>query len=60
MLVIDPNHRISTNDALSHPYVQNVLPIIDAPVLQAYDSNVEAVERKPHEWKSLLTLLNFP
>jgi len=56
MLVIDPNHRISVNDALKHPYVHLWYDPneVDAPAPQVYDNSVEVTEHSVEEWKRLI------
>jgi mitogen-activated protein kinase 8/9/10 (c-Jun N-terminal kinase) len=53
MLVIDPNHRISVEDALRHPYVSPwyVRAEVDAPAPKNYDGAVELNEHTADEWK---------
>lgn len=53
MLIIDPEKRISVDDALRHPYVNSWWEEseVNAPPPQAYDPNIELVTRSVAEWK---------
>ena len=61
MLVIDPNHRISVNDALNHPYVHLWYDPneVEAPAPQVYDNRVEVTEHSVEEWKSMFLIFYF-
>uniref|UniRef100_A0A0N5AF09 Stress-activated protein kinase JNK n=1 Tax=Syphacia muris TaxID=451379 RepID=A0A0N5AF09_9BILA len=56
MLVIDPNLRISVDDALQHPYVHVWFDESEvyAPPPEQYDHSIDAVEHTVDEWKGTL------
>ncbi|XP_040360070.1 stress-activated protein kinase JNK isoform X2 [Ixodes scapularis] len=56
MLVIDPERRISVDDALAHPYI-NVWfdeTEVNAPAPAAYDHSVDEREHTVEQWKELI------
>ncbi|XP_041364623.1 stress-activated protein kinase JNK-like isoform X2 [Gigantopelta aegis] len=56
MLVVDPERRISVDDALMHGYI-NVWydeGEVNAPAPQAYDHSVDEKEHSVEEWKGLI------
>ncbi|VDP16443.1 unnamed protein product [Soboliphyme baturini] len=56
MLVIDPEHRISVDEALQHPYV-NVWfdeAEVNAPPPSRYDHGIDEQEHTVEEWKELI------
>ncbi|ESO85803.1 hypothetical protein LOTGIDRAFT_130390 [Lottia gigantea] len=56
MLVIDPERRISVDDALNHPYI-NVWfdnEEVNAPAPGPYDHSVDEKEHSVEEWKRLI------
>ncbi|KAK6187963.1 hypothetical protein SNE40_005878 [Patella caerulea] len=56
MLVIDPERRISVDDALNHPYI-NVWfdhDEVNAPAPGPYDHSVDETEHSVEEWKRLI------
>lgn len=56
MLVIDPDYRISIDEALKHRYFDLWYDPseADGPAPQAYNNNVENIEHSSNEWKCLL------
>lgn len=56
MLVVDPNYRISVEEALQHPYVNLWYDTseVDAPPSGRYDSAVESGEHTVEDWKGNL------
>ncbi|XP_051869206.1 mitogen-activated protein kinase 9 isoform X2 [Pristis pectinata] len=56
MLVIDPDRRISVDDALQHPYISVWYDPseVEAPPPQIYDKQLEEREHTIEEWKELI------
>ncbi|XP_067899683.1 mitogen-activated protein kinase 9 isoform X5 [Heterodontus francisci] len=56
MLVIDPDKRISVDDALQHPYIAVWYDPseVEAPPPQIYDKQLEEREHTIEEWKELI------
>uniref|UniRef100_A0A4W3HCS4 Stress-activated protein kinase JNK n=1 Tax=Callorhinchus milii TaxID=7868 RepID=A0A4W3HCS4_CALMI len=56
MLVIDPDKRISVDDALQHPYIAVWYDPseVEAPPPQIYDKQLEDREHTIEEWKELI------
>ena len=56
MLVIDPLHRISVNEALNHPYIKVWYDDseVNAPAPSVYDHSVDEQEHSIDEWKQLI------
>ncbi|XP_041049330.1 mitogen-activated protein kinase 9 isoform X1 [Cetorhinus maximus] len=56
MLVIDPDKRISVDDALQHPYISVWYDPseVEAPPPQIYDKQLEEREHTIEEWKELI------
>uniref|UniRef100_A0A1I7RIM0 Stress-activated protein kinase JNK n=1 Tax=Bursaphelenchus xylophilus TaxID=6326 RepID=A0A1I7RIM0_BURXY len=56
MLVIDPNYRITIEQALQHPYVHLWYDAeeVEAPPSGRYDSAVESGEHTVDDWKTLI------
>jgi c-Jun N-terminal kinase len=54
MLVVDPNYRVSVEEALQHAYVNLWYDTneVDAPPSGRYDSAVESGEHTVEDWKS--------
>lgn len=61
MLVIDPERRISVDDALNHPYIRIWCEDseVNAPAPQVYDESIEQQERSVEQWKGLFTLCRY-
>lgn len=53
MLVIDPNNRISVDEALNHPYIRiwREESEVNAPAPRTYDESFEQQERSVDDWK---------
>jgi c-Jun N-terminal kinase len=53
MLIVDPNNRISVQDALQHQYVHLWYDAseVDAPPSGIYDASVESAENTVEDWK---------
>lgn len=53
MLVIDPQHRITVEEALNHPYVHLWYDAseVEGPPPSQYDSTVEQAEHTVDDWK---------
>uniref|UniRef100_A0A914P611 mitogen-activated protein kinase n=1 Tax=Panagrolaimus davidi TaxID=227884 RepID=A0A914P611_9BILA len=53
MLVIDPNYRISIQDALKHPYVRlwRKEEEVNAPAMPIYDAKIDGVQYNVETWK---------
>lgn len=58
MLVIDPNNRISVDEALNHPYIRiwREESEVNAPAPQTYDESFEQQDRSVDDWKGTQTL----
>ncbi|KAH7708632.1 CMGC/MAPK protein/JNK protein kinase [Aphelenchoides avenae] len=56
MLVVDPKHRITVEEALRHPYVFLWYDTteVDAPASGKYDSSVEGQDHTVEDWKKLI------
>jgi mitogen-activated protein kinase 8/9/10 (c-Jun N-terminal kinase) len=56
MLVIDPNDRISVDDALQHPYIKVWFDESEvyAPSAKVYSHDVDEIEYTVDEWKNLI------
>jgi hypothetical protein len=56
MLVVDPLHRISVEEALRHPYVYLWYDRseVEAPAPGRYDASVECAEHTVEDWKKLI------
>lgn len=56
MLVIDPKHRMSVDDALKHPYINLWFKDdeVNSPPPATYDSSTEADELTVQQWKQLI------
>lgn len=56
MLVIDPENRISVEEALKHPYVSlwYEKTEVDGPAPTRYDSSVECRDHNVEDWKKLI------
>lgn len=56
MLVIDPLHRISVEEALNHPYIKVWYDDseVNAPAPSVYDHSVDEQEHTIDEWKILI------
>ncbi|CAG0884161.1 unnamed protein product [Darwinula stevensoni] len=56
MLVIDPEHRISVDNALMHPYINFWYEEseVHAPAPHPYDHSVDEREHSVEEWKELI------
>ncbi|CAD5221237.1 unnamed protein product [Bursaphelenchus okinawaensis] len=56
MLIIDPNYRITVEQALQHPYVHLWYDAeeVEAPPSGRYDSAVESGEHTVDDWKTLI------
>lgn len=56
MLIIDPLHRISVNEALNHPYIRVWYDEseVNAPAPNVYDHSVDEQEHTIEEWKKLI------
>lgn len=61
MLVIDPDLRISVDDALHHPYVHVWFDESEvyAPPPEQYDHSIDAVDHTVEEWKGNTNFANF-
>uniref|UniRef100_A0A914QG54 Stress-activated protein kinase JNK n=1 Tax=Panagrolaimus davidi TaxID=227884 RepID=A0A914QG54_9BILA len=53
MLVIDPNYRISIQDALKHSYVRlwRKEEEVNAPAMPIYDASIDGVQHNVETWK---------
>lgn len=58
MLQLDPNERITCEQALEHPYLANFHDVADEPEGPKFDDSFEQQEYSITEWKG--TLKNFP
>jgi hypothetical protein len=56
MLVLDPNERITCEQALAHPYLSSYHDIDDEPEGSPYDDSFESQELNVLEWKSKQTI----
>lgn len=56
MLVIDPERRISVEEALQHPYIRiwNKESEVNAPGPTPYDNTIDESERTVEDWKGLI------
>ena len=54
MLDLDPDTRITAEEALAHPYLQQYADPSDEPVSKPYDQSFEQKELKVEEWKNLI------
>ena len=56
MLVIDPERRITVDEALSHPYINLWYDEseVNAPALRRYDGSVDDREHTVEQWKVLI------
>lgn len=56
MLIIDPNHRISVQQALQHPYVNLWYDPdeVDGPAPTSYHEPIHATDHTVDEWKALI------
>lgn len=56
MLVIDPNHRMTVDEALRHPYINLWYreDEVNGPPPARYDNSIEANELTIHQWKKLI------
>ena len=55
MLDIDPDTRITAEEALSHEYLKQYSDPSDEPISQPYDQSFEEKELDVPEWKSMTT-----
>lgn len=56
MLVIDPERRITVDDALNHPYINLWFDEaeVNAPAPRQYDGSVDEREHTVEQWKILI------
>ncbi|XP_022643875.1 stress-activated protein kinase JNK-like isoform X9 [Varroa destructor] len=56
MLVIDPERRISVDDALQHPYIKVWYDHaeVNGPAPERYDHSIDEQDHSIHEWKELI------
>lgn len=54
MLHLDPDHRITTEQALAHPYLQQYSDPSDEPVCEHYDQSFEEKDLDINSWKKLI------
>uniref|UniRef100_A0AC35GCN0 Protein kinase domain-containing protein n=1 Tax=Panagrolaimus sp. PS1159 TaxID=55785 RepID=A0AC35GCN0_9BILA len=56
MLVIDPNYRISIQNALQHPYVRlwRKDEEVNAPAMLIYGANIDGVQHYVETWKQMI------
>lgn len=56
MLIIDPNNRITVEQALQHPYVNLWYDIaeVEGPTPQPYKEPIHAIDHTVDEWKALI------
>jgi c-Jun N-terminal kinase len=56
MLIVDPNYRITINDAIRHPYVYLWFDRneVEGTAVSRYDTTVELSEHSVEEWKKLI------
>lgn len=56
MLIVDPNYRITINDAIRHPYVYLWFDRneVEGTAVSRYDTTVELSEHSVEEWKSII------
>ncbi|KAI1716665.1 protein kinase domain-containing protein [Ditylenchus destructor] len=56
MLVIDPQHRITVQEALNHPYVHLWYDTteVEGPPPNHYDASVECADHTVDDWKALI------
>lgn len=52
MLHLDPDHRITTEQALAHPYLKQYSDPSDEPTCNQYDPSCEEKDRDIQSWKS--------
>jgi len=54
MLELDPEKRITAEQALAHPYLEQYADPSDEPTCEKYDESFEMEEKTVPEWKTLL------
>lgn len=59
MLHLDPDHRITTEQALAHPYLQQYSDPSDEPTCEHYDQSFEEKDLDINSWKSQWRLHSY-
>jgi p38 MAP kinase len=59
MLDLDPEHRITAEGALAHPYLQQYADPSDEPVSPPYDQSFEEQDLDIDGWRSKFCMVNL-
>jgi hypothetical protein len=59
ILVVDPDERITCEQAIAHPFFTGIHDRDDEPAGAPYDDAFEELELDEHNWKSKLLFMTF-